>query len=199
MNERSGLSTERPLLVLASASPRRRWLLQNLGADFEVVPVDIDERPHAGEAPVTFARRMAAEKAAAARVERPQGWILAADTVVALGELSLGKPRDAAEAVAMLERLSGRRHVVYTGVTLVAPDGSVAAAEEVATAVSFRELSTTDVRRYVESGEAFDRAGAYAIQGEGAHLIDRVDGSYTNVIGLPVPQVAAWLRTHGML
>jgi nucleoside triphosphate pyrophosphatase len=199
MPERSGLSTERPPLVLASASPRRRWLLENLGVAFEVFAVDVDERPRAGEAPAAFARRMAEEKAAGARIERPHTWVLAADTVVALGDEPFGKPGDAAEAVSMLERLSGRRHVVYTGVTLLAPDGAVAVTEVIATQVTFRSLSPADVRRYVATGEPFDRAGAYAIQGEGAHLVARVDGSYTNVIGLPVPEVAEWLRERGIL
>jgi septum formation protein len=194
MAERSP-ATPRPSLVLVSASPRRRWLLDNLGLTFEVSPADIDERPRPEEMPEAYARRMAREKAAAAGAANGGAWLLAADTVVALGATPLGKPRDAAEAASMLTRLSGRDHVVFTGVAIVAPDASTAVNEVVATQVRFRVLSAEDVARYIATGEPFDRAGAYAIQGEGAHLIDRIEGSYTNVIGLPVPEVMAWLRS----
>lgn len=194
MAERSE-QPERPSLVLVSASPRRRWLLDNIGLTFEVSPADIDERPWPGELPEPYARRMAQEKADAARSAHVGSWLLAADTVVALGDAALGKPRDDDEAASMLRRLSGRDHVVFTGVAIVAPDRSTAVSEVVATSVRFRDLSDDDIQRYIATGEPGDRAGAYAIQGEGAHLIDRVQGSYTNVIGLPVPEVVGWLRS----
>jgi septum formation protein len=184
-------------LILASASPRRRWLLGALGLPFTVVAVDVDERPHAGEAPSTFARRMAAEKARAARARCP-GWVLAADTVVELEGAILGKPADADEAAAMLTRLSGRVHLVRTAVTLLRPEGPVAEETLVTTEVAFRPFDADTIAAYVATGEPLDKAGAYAIQGEGAHLVDRVVGSYTNVIGLPLPEVAVWLRTRNM-
>ena len=194
MPERAGPATDRPPLVLASGSPRRRWLLEQLGVRFEVFAVDIEERPHSGELPAPFAQRMADEKATAAAERRPAAWVLAADTVVALGDVALGKPRGREEAVAMLAQLSGRAHVVYTGIVLLRPAAVPAERAVVATRVSFRALRAADIRAYVASGEPLDKAGAYAIQGGGAHLVDRVEGSYTNVIGLPLAEVAAWLR-----
>jgi len=199
MSERTPLALERSALVLVSASPRRRWLLAKLGVRFEVLPVDVDERPRPGEPPADFAQRMADEKSAAAVAMRPEAWLLAADTVVAVDGASWGKPRDATEAAAMLGTLSGCCHTVYTGVTLLQPSGSPAARAVTATGVCFRTLSAEEIRAYIATGEPFDRAGAYAIQGEGAHLIDRVEGSYTNVIGLPLPEVARWLRQWRIL
>ena len=194
MPERERWSPTHVPLVLASASPRRRWLLEKLAVPFEVLGVDLEERVREGEAPDAFAQRMADEKAATAHAQRPRSWILAADTVVAVDGLALGKPRDADEATAMLARLSGRPHTVHTGVVLLRPEGDAAARAAVATRVTFRTLEPPEIASYIATGEPFDRAGAYAIQGEGAHLIDRVQGSYTNVIGLPLPEVAAWLR-----
>jgi septum formation protein len=199
MSERTPPVSERSSLVLVSASPRRRWLLAKLGVAFEVLSVDIDERSRPGEPPIDFAQRMADEKAAAALPSRGDAWLLAADTVVAVDGASWGKPRDENEATSMLATLSGRRHTVYTGVTLLQPGGTPAARTVTATDVCFRMLSAAEIRAYIATGEPFDRAGAYAIQGEGAHLIDRLDGSYTNVIGLPLPEVAQWLRESRIL
>ena len=182
-------------LILASASPRRRRLLAALGVAFTVSPVDIDERPRAGEKPLPFARRMAAEKAGAAAGGRA-GWVLGADTIVELDERILGKPVDTDDAVAMLTRLSGRVHCVRTAVTLLEPSGVTAEETVVTTEVSFRLLDAATIVAYVATGEPLDKAGAYAIQGDGAHLVDRVVGSYTNVIGLPLPEVATWLRAR---
>lgn len=195
MAARAGSTTDRSPLVLASASPRRRWLLEKLGVRFDVLPLDIDERARPGESPEAFAQRMADEKAAAAAARHSGAWVLAADTVVALEGESFGKPRDAAEAAGMLARLSGRAHTVLTAVTLLDPDGAPVERAVVATGVVFRALTAADIGAYVASGEPLDKAGAYAVQGEGAHLVDRIDGSYTNVIGLPLAEVAAWLRT----
>lgn len=188
-----------PALVLASASPRRRWLLEKLGRSFDVDAPDIPEIPGADEAPDAFAARMAEEKATAVAQRRADAWVLAADTVVTLETTALGKPRDAAEAALMLRGLAGRRHVVYTGVALLAPGGARAERAVVGTPVVFRTLTSAEIDAYVATGEPFDRAGAYAIQGEGAHLVDRVEGSYTNVIGLPLPEVAGWLRRWRIL
>ena len=188
-----------PPLVLASTSPRRRWLLEKLGREFAIVAPNVDELAFAGERPADFAQRMADEKAAEVARRRAGAWILAADTVVALEESALGKPKDAAEAADMLTALAGRAHTVFTGVTLLGPDGSPAERRAVATPVVFRTLTPNEIETYIATGEPFDRAGAYAIQGEGAHLVERVDGSYTNVIGLPLPEVAAWLRRWRVL
>ncbi len=188
-----------PALVLASASPRRRWLLEKLGRPFDVDVPDIEEIPRPDEAPEAFAGRMAEEKAVAVAARRRDAWVLAADTVVTLDATPLGKPKDVAEAVSMLTTLAARTHVVFTGVALVGPGGAVAERMVIGTPVAFRSLTRDEIDAYVATGEPFDRAGAYAIQGEGAHLVDRVEGSYTNVIGLPLPEVAAWLRQWRML
>ncbi len=185
--------------VLASTSPRRRWLLEKLGRPFETVAPDVEEIAGVSEAPDDFAQRMADEKAAEVVARRRDAWILAADTVVALGASALGKPSDLAEAVAMLTALAGRSHTVFTGVTLLRPGGAAAERTVVGTPVVFRELTLAEIHTYIATGEPFDRAGAYAIQGEGAHLVDRVEGSYTNVIGLPLPEVAVWLRRWRIL
>lgn len=186
-------------LVLASASPRRRWLLAKLGRPFEVDAPDIPEVPHAGEAADVFAERMAIEKATAVAARHPDAWVLAADTVVTLDGAALGKPKDAAEAATMLRSLAGRAHVVHTGVALRGPAGTPSERMVVGTPVVFRSLTADEITAYIATGEPFDRAGAYAIQGEGAHLVDRVEGSYTNVIGLPLPEVAEWLRRWRIL
>jgi septum formation protein len=193
MLERAGSATERSPLVLASASPRRSWLLAKLGIPFTVRAVAVAEQPHTGEAPAPFAERMAREKAAAAAARAAGSWVLAADTVVAVDARALGKPRDAADATAMLLALAGRAHTVYTAVALVRPDGTLAESLLVGTEVAFRPLAPREVEAYVATGEPFDKAGAYAIQGEGAHLVDRIHGSYTNVIGLPLAEVASCL------
>jgi septum formation protein len=188
-----------PPLVLASASPRRRWLLEKLGRSFDVDVPDVDEVARPDERPNVFAQRMADEKAAAVALRRRDAWVLAADTVVTLDATALGKPRDADEAQRMLSALAGRAHVVFTGVALLRPGGEPAERVAISTPVVFRTLTRAEIHAYIATGEPFDRAGSYAIQGEGAHLIDRVEGSYTNVIGLPLPEVAEWLRRWRIL
>jgi septum formation protein len=173
-------------------------LLGKLGRPFDVLAPDVAEVAGLDERPDAFAQRMADEKAAEVAGRRTDAWVLAADTVVALEATALGKPRDTADAVAMLTMLAGRSHTVFTGVTLRRP-GGVAERRVFGTPVLFRPLTPGEVNAYVGTGEPFDRAGAYAIQGEGAHLVDRVDGSYTNVIGLPLPEVAVWLRRWQIL
>lgn len=182
-------------LILASASPRRRELLVRAGFEFEVRPSMIPEFPAPGESPEAFARRAAREKAldVAARAE-PGTLVLGADTVVALGDEMLGKPGRAAEAAQMLRRLSGRTHRVTTAVCLVrAPDHVEAQAEEI-TAVTFRRLSNAEIEEYVATDEPFDKAGGYGIQGHASKFVERIEGDYSNVVGLPVALVAEMLR-----
>jgi len=203
---RSSADPGRAALVLASASPRRRWLLSALDVPFEVLAVDIDERPRPGEPPAAFASRMACEKALAAHARRARdararerpAWLLAADTIVELGGHIFGKPADAEDAVAMLQALAGRTHLVRTAMCLLDPQGRVAEEAAVTTEVGFRALDAAAIRAYVTTGEPLDKAGAYAIQGEGAALVAQVRGSFTNVIGLPLDEVAAWLRVRGI-
>jgi septum formation protein len=189
-------------LVLASASPRRRELLARLGFAFEVRPTDVEETPFALEGPEAMVLRLALAKARAAA--RPGEIVLGADTVVAAGGEILGKPRDDEEAREMLHRLAGRSHEVWTGVALVAATGrGEAPARERAracrTEVVFRALSEREIADYVATGEPRDKAGAYAIQGGAAAFVERVEGDFTNVVGLPlalVQDLLAELRTE---
>jgi len=168
-------------LTLASASPRRRELLTTLGLDFRVVVPEIDETPKAGEKPYAFAERLAAEKAGAVDVS---GIIIAADTIVVQGETILGKPTDERHACEMLRSLSGAAHEVVTGVCIKSSDRSVVFS--VVTQVTFRTVEDVAIEAYVATGEPMDKAGAYAIQGGAAHMIRCIEGSYTNVVGLPL-------------
>ncbi len=186
-------------LILASASPRRRELLEEAGAAFAIAPAAIAEIPRQGELPESFARRLAGEKSAAVAAHHLRAWILAADTVVAIDGEIFGKPADRAEARAMLLRLSGRAHHVHTGVVLRAPDGRRALDEVATTTVVFRHLRAEEIHAYVDSGEADDKAGAYAIQGRARAFAVRLDGSFTNVIGLPLELVEPALRRAGLL
>lgn len=189
----------RPALVLASGSPRRQELLAGLGLRFSVRPADVDETPHPGEAAATLVARLAGAKAAA--VGHPGELVLAADTVVTCEGLVLGKPADADEAGAMLRRLSGRDHVVTTGVAarLVATDGTEqGATTTVTTRVSFVDIPTDELDWYVGTGEPLDKAGAYGLQGLGARFVRRIEGSPTNVIGLPLAETAELLADLGL-
>jgi nucleoside triphosphate pyrophosphatase len=180
-------------LILASASPRRAELLRAAGFDFDVVAADLDESIRAGESPSAYVRRLAAAKSSAALAAlkgcaTPADTIvLGADTVVVVDGDILGKPRDNGEAAAMLRRLSGRRHEVLTGISLRQHGHEVGRVET--TAVFFSPLSEDDVTWYVASGEGRDKAGAYAIQGLASRFIPRIEGSYSNVVGLPVATV----------
>jgi septum formation protein len=186
-------------LVLASASPRRRELLERIGLRLRVAPVDLDETPRPGEAARPYAQRLAAEKCAAC-VERGAGDelpVLAADTVVVVEGQIFGKPADEAEASAMLQRLSGRRHEVVTAYHIRHRGAEVARA--VTTAVTFRLLAPAEVQAYVASGEWRGKAGGYAVQGIAALFATELRGSLTNVIGLPLAEVVADLRAAGGL
>lgn len=179
-------------LVLASSSPRRADLLSSVGLEFEVEPANVDETPHPGEAPSEYVRRVALDKARA--VAGPGRFVLAADTTVDLDGEILAKPSDNADARRMLSRLSGMDHFVHTGVAVCA-GLQPACIEVVTTAVRFTDLSPEVIDWYVATGEAADKAGAYAIQGRAAAFVESVDGSVTNVIGLPLAQTLH-LLTH---
>jgi len=188
------------MLVLASASPRRRELLTQAGYRFEVHAAHIPEDPLPGEDPIVYVTRLAREKAEAVFRElkdaSPQPEknlvVLGADTTVALDNTILGKPEDAADASRMLRLLSGRTHRVITGVAVVTKKGAEVAAE--ATAVRFLTLSDAEIADYVVTGEPMDKAGAYAIQGRAARWIPRIEGCYFNVMGLPLALVSSLLE-----
>ena len=183
------------MLVLASASPRRQELLRNAGIPFEAQPADIPEDPLLEEDARTCAERLAREKALAIAEKRPTDVVLGADTVVVVDGQILGKPTDAADAARMLRMLSGREHQVITGVCLVA-GGQCSVASE-ATSVEMSEIADQEIAAYVASGEPMDKAGAYAIQGLASRWIPRIEGDYSNVVGLPVALVCRMLRQVG--
>lgn len=188
-----------PRLILGSASPRRRELLARLGiAPDAVLPADIDETPAKAEAPRAYAERLAREKAAAlaARPETAGALVLTADTVVAAGRRILEKARDEAEAARFLALLSGRRHRVITAVCL--RRGAEERLRRVETQVRMKKLSEREAAAYVASGEWRGKAGGYAIQGLGAALIPAINGSYTNVVGLPLTETAGLLESFGV-
>ncbi len=185
-----------PSLVLASRSPRRRKLLDMLGIPHLVDPVEIDERVRAGEGPHAYASRLAREKAAAGGTRHPEQWVLGADTVVVLGGDILGKPRSVEEAESMLARLAGKQHLVITAVALARQADLFEASD--ATSVWFRPIPAEIIRAYVQTGEPMDKAGSYAIQGRGAVLIERVEGDYFGVMGLPVRLVIDLMQAAGI-
>jgi len=182
-------------IVLASTSPRRKQLLEMLRIPFRVVAPDVDETRHPGEAPEPYVRRVAHAKAQTVAGRERRALVLAADTTVVLDGELFAKPVDAADAVAMLSRLQGRTHHVLTAVA-VAGDGRVEEALDVS-AVTFRPATTKDLERYVATGEPLDKAGAYAIQGLGAPLVERVDGDFFGVMGLPLRLVLDLLARFG--
>ena len=181
------------MLTLASGSPRRRELLGLLGVPFDVVSPDVDESVHDGEGPAGYVERVARQKAGAVG---DRDVVLAADTTVAIDGTILGKPADANDAAAVLRRLSGRTHEVFTAVA-VTRDGRVVAAVE-RTFVTLAELSEADIAWYVGTGEPLDRAGSYAIQGAGGAFVTKVEGSVSNVVGLPLTLVIELLRSVGL-
>ncbi len=184
-------------LILASASPRRLELLAQIGITPDLVePADIDETPLARERPRQLAERLAAAKADAVAERHPGDFVLAADTVVALGHRVLEKPADADEAKKFLQRLSGCRHRVIGGFAVIAPGGKTVV-KSVVTQVRFRRLSDHDIAAYIATGEWQGKAGGYAIQGMAAAFIPWINGSYTNVVGLAVSEVAGLLSGLG--
>lgn len=183
------------VLVLASASPRRAVILELLSIPFEVRVPNSPEILQTGELPAVAARRLATEKADAISLESGE-IAVAADTIVALGSEPLGKPSDSADAVNMLLRLSGRDHFVYTGLAVRSKVRTESGVER--TRVRFRPLARPECEEYVATGEPLDKAGAYGIQGLGAALVERIDGDFYNVVGLPVQLLFSLLERHGI-
>lgn len=188
--------TASPDLILASASPRRSHVLSMLGLQHEVVPADIPELLRPGEKPVEYVERLARAKARTVSQEYPNVLVLAGDTVVVLDGDVLGKPTDTDEALAMLLRLSGREHLVASGLALASPEGGLRSRVEVAR-VRFRVLDSDQARAYAETGEPLDKAGAYGIQGLGASLVTHVEGDYYTVVGLPISGLMDLFESSG--
>ena len=182
-------------LILASASPRRAELLRTAGYAFEIVPADVDESAGAGELPEDYVRRVAAEKARTVLRQFPDCTVLAADTTVVVDGAMLGKPSDDENARQMLARLSGRAHRVLTGV--VVAGGGREAGAVACTLVRFAVLTPAEIDWYIASGEPCDKAGAYGVQGLASRFVEGIEGSYSNVVGLPVALVRTLLAEQG--
>lgn len=183
-------------LVLASGSPRRKELLEKAGLQFEVFVSDIDETPKKKETPKQMVARLSREKARAVHSKYPQAFVLAADTtVVSFNGKNLGKPADHSEASRMIQSLQGKLHRVYTGYTILFGKKSITRVIE--TKVKMRKLDARDIEAYIATGECMDKAGAYAAQGHGMVLIEKILGSYTNVVGLPTAEVLHDLKRLG--
>jgi len=184
------------MLVLASSSPRRAEILTSLGVAFVIDPSHVPEEVLAGESPPAAVSRLAAMKAAEVAARHRSRWVLAADTLVSIGSNLLGKPADEAEAASMLRSIAGREHRVYTGVVL--RPGNGASRDLIAESrVRIAPMSEEEIAWYVATGEPRDKAGAYAVQGLGSRFIERVEGSYTNVMGLPARGVYRLMREAG--
>jgi septum formation protein len=188
----------RTRVILASTSPRRKELLRQIGVEFTSDPADVDERVLPGETPEEYAVRVALEKARVAARKAGSGIVIAADTIVVLGDTILGKPADPADAERMLAMLSGRAHRVLTGLVIMdsATGRTIKRLED--TRVWFRDLSPEEIRSYVATGEPLDKAGAYGIQEKGALLIRKIEGCYFNVVGLPLSALGEILAAFGI-
>lgn len=188
-----------PRLILASQSPRRKYLLEQAGLTFDVIPSQFDEDAISLDDPAVYVRTLATEKANAVAALYPDSWVIGADTIVVAGRAVLGKPADAGEAREMIARLSGQTHEVYTGYAISCKQAAACHTDVAMTRVQFKTLTDAEIDWYISTGEPFDKAGAYAIQGLGTFLVKAVNGSYTNVVGLPVCEVIELLLKLGVV
>ncbi len=186
-------------IILASGSPRRQAYLKEIGLCFLVRPASVSEFHFEQESAEHFVLRMAREKAAAVSSEFPNTWVISGDTVVCLGERILGKPADEEEAVNLLMALSGREHCVKTAFCVAHRSRGIEIVQSVTTKVLFTEISESVARAYVAAGESLDKAGAYGIQGKGAFLVRSIQGSYSNVVGLPLCELMEVLQDNGVI
>ena len=177
------------LFILASASPRRREMLQSIGLNFEIIPAHVNEDYLAGESPRQHVKRLSHNKAMVIAQKYPEAWVLGADTIVVIDGLILGKPKDKAQARKMLRKLSGREHKVFTGFSIAHIAAKVYKTQVVQSAVRFKTITPKEMEWYIACDEPYDKAGGYAVQGKGACFIQSIRGSYTNVIGLPLCEV----------
>ncbi len=186
-------------VILASASPRRIELLSPLLGRLEVIPSKIDEGSLDGEKPAEHVQRLAEEKARHVAQTHQEAWVIGADTVVFIDGMILGKPQSYAQAQAMLTRLSGRKHLVYTGFSIMKLAAGKKLTRVVESAVTFREIAADEMSWYLNCDEPYDKAGAYAVQGQGAFFIREIQGSYTNVMGLPLCELVDSLKALGVI
>ena len=192
-------SSDAPALILASKSPRRRYLLKQAGLQFTVVPSGIDESGIPVTSPEDYVRILAEAKAKDISKMYPESWVIGADTIVLIGGILLGKPDSRDEARQMLKRLSDKTHQVLTGYAISCRAKRRIFSETVQTDVRFKALSDAEIEWYIHTEEPFDKAGAYAIQGLGTFLVKSINGSYTNVVGLPVCEVMEFLLKEGVV
>lgn len=186
-------------LVLASGSPRRRDFLRQLNLKFATQTCDIDETPHVGESPEKYVCRLAVDKAKTVGCSVPQAWVLGADTIVCVDNMLLGKPRNKEHALETLLRLSGKKHKVVTAFCLYSQGNGVSEVEPVTTFVTFRSFTEEIALSYIATGEPMDKAGCYGIQGVGGVLVEKIEGSYSSVVGLPLVEVTSCLQKHGII
>ncbi|MFZ5994531.1 MAG: Maf family protein [Thermodesulfobacteriota bacterium] len=186
-------------VILASGSPRRQDFLRTLGLKFEVVVSRVEEPPFVDGDPARYALEMAEAKARAVSYSHPRRWIVAADTIVIIGHEVLGKPKTEQEAISMLGRLSGRWHEVITAFCLLHHEKGASYIKAVQSRVKIKRLTTAEVASYVVTGEPMDKAGAYAVQGIGAFMVEKIEGSYTNVVGLPLSELIGAMQAVGII
>jgi septum formation protein len=188
-----------PAIILASQSPRRKYLLEQAGITFRVIPSRFDERSIPPTIPENLVRTLAEAKARSVAEQYPHQWVLGADTVVVIDNTILGKPDSQDDARSMLQQLSGRIHEVQTGYAILCHSRGRCFSETIKTEVQFKKLTEPEIEWYIRTKEPFDKAGAYAIQGLGTFLVKRINGSYTNVVGLPVCEVIEFFITEGII
>jgi len=187
-------------IILASSSPRRKELMAEAGIDFKIHVADIDEsKVDPGMAPENYVCLLSQIKAQAVAANYPDAWTIGADTIVAVDNTILGKPAGHQQAVTMLSRLSNREHSVFTAFTITRPDANEVVTRVVNTRVRFKKLSNDEINWYANTGEPYDKAGGYGIQGIGAFLVKEISGSYTNVVGLPVCELIEALAALGAI
>ena len=192
-------SCDDPLIILASKSPRRRYLLKQAGILFRVIPSSVDEKSIKISAPEIYVKVLSEVKAKDVAEKYPDKWVIGADTIVLKDNVVLGKPGSRSEARAMLKHLSGQTHKVLTGYAICCKNKQRLFSETVTTDVLFKSLTDEEIEWYIHTQEPFDKAGAYAIQGLGTFLVKSINGSYTNVVGLPVCEVIEFLIREGVL
>lgn len=188
------LNTNYPKLILASESPRRKRLLKQIGLEFEVIPSDFDESLVCANNPTESAQQAALGKARVIAKKLAEGIVIGADTIVVYAGEVMGKPKDRSDAIQMLKRLSGRKHEVITGVALVSAHNNLEHIWSEKTSVWFRQLGDMEIKAYVEIEQPLDKAGAYGIQGRAAAFVEKIDGCYFNVVGLPLASLVEKLK-----
>lgn len=186
-------------IILASSSPRRRYLLEQAGLSFTVIPSTVDESSVPARTPEDHVRLLAEAKAKEISESYPESWVIGADTLVLIDGGILGKPDSAARARQMLETLSGKTHRVLTGFCVCCKSNEHTFLETVESKVLFKSLSDAEIDWYIRTGEPFDKAGGYAVQGLGSFFVKRIEGSYTNVVGLPICEVMEYLLSEGVV